>query len=336
MKCSYLRHWNTKWTGLDVGHRGAGVSFKGEDTSIRENTIASLKQAAAHGADMVEFDVQLSKDLVPVIYHDFHVYVSLKKKKSLDENDMLQLPMRELTLEQLNNLKVYHAVEGRNRAARFFDEDLDEHQPFPQLADALQLIDMSVGFNIEIKWSMRLIDGTLELDNSIDRNLYIDSILNVVLAKAGNRRIVFSCFDPDVCTMLRYKQNLYPIMFLTLGVTDKYPQYHDPRCNTIESAVSNAHAMELLGIVAHTEDLLRDSTQINLATDLGLIVFCWGDDNNSVDTIKLLKGLGIHGVIYDKMDVLSTKEVKVRREILLNFNVFIDSFIFLAEIHFPR
>lgn len=57
--------------------------------------------------------------------------------------------------------------------------------------------------------------------------------------------------------------------------------------------------------------LLNSNPQINLATDLGLIVFCWGDDNNSKDTIQLLKSLGIHGIIYDKMDVLSTKEVKV-------------------------
>lgn len=313
MKCSYTRYWNKKWTGLEVGHRGAGNSFKAaEHTTIRENTIASLKKAAAHGADMVEFDVQLSKDLIPVIYHDFEVYVSLKKKKNPTESDMLRLPMRELSLEQLSNLKVYHTVEGRNREPKFFDEDLDDHQPFPRLSDALDLIDLSVGFNIEVKWSMLLQDGTLELERNIDKNLYVDCILNVVFAKAGERRIVFSCFDPDICTMLRYKQNLYPVMMLTLGVTEKYPQYHDPRCNTIESAVSNAYAMELLGIVAHTEDILRDSSQINLATDLGLIVFCWGDDNNSQDTIKLLKSLGIHGIIYDKMDVLSTKEIKVK------------------------
>lgn len=310
MRCSYLRHWNRKWTGLDVGHRGSGSSFKHGLANIRENTIASLKLAADAGADMVEFDVQLSKDLVPVIYHDFIVYVALKQKKQMTETDMLELPMKDLTLEQLNNLKVYHAVEGRSGTARFFDEDLEDHQPFPQLADALRSIDMSVGFNIEVKWSMRMADGSLELETSIDRNRYVDRILEVVLAKAGQRRIVFSCFDPDICTMLRYKQNLYPVMFLTLGVTEKYPQYHDPRCNTIESAVSNAYAMELLGIVAHTEDLLRDSSQINMATDLGLIIFCWGDDNNSQDTIKLLKELGLHGVIYDKMDVLSTKEVK--------------------------
>lgn len=92
MKHSYCRYWNKRLKGLDVGHRGTGSSFKNtsDHDAIRENTIASLKRAAEHGADMVEFDVQLSKDLVPVIYHDLKVYVSLKKKKSIDENDMLE------------------------------------------------------------------------------------------------------------------------------------------------------------------------------------------------------------------------------------------------------
>lgn len=108
MKQSYTRYWNNEWAGLDVGHRGSGTSFKANDGNvIRENTIASLKKAAEHGADMVEFDVQLSKDLVPVIYHDFHVYVSLKKKSDINsQHDMLELPMRELTLSQLKELKV--------------------------------------------------------------------------------------------------------------------------------------------------------------------------------------------------------------------------------------
>uniref|UniRef100_A0A0K8TR97 Putative glycerophosphocholine phosphodiesterase gpcpd1-like protein n=1 Tax=Tabanus bromius TaxID=304241 RepID=A0A0K8TR97_TABBR len=311
MKQSYLRYWNKKWTGLDVGHRGSGTSFKTKDNVIRENTIASLKNAAAHGADMVEFDVQLSKDLVPVIYHDFHVYVSLKSKKTLDSNDLLELPMRELTLEQLKNLKLYHLVEGRSREPRMFEGgDCDEHQPFPQLSEALDGIDPHIGFNIEIKSSQQLADGTMEAEQAFDRNLYVDCILDVVLRKGGNRRIVFSCFDPDTCAMLRFKQNLYPVMFLTLGSTERYPKYIDPRCNTIDSAVLYAKAIELLGIVAHTEDLLRDPTRINLAKNEGLIIFCWGDDNNSKETIKLLKNMGLHAIIYDKMDVNTPKEVK--------------------------
>ena len=47
---------------------------------FRENTIESFKEAAAYGADMVEIDVQLTKDGIPVIYHDFHVKVNLRKR----------------------------------------------------------------------------------------------------------------------------------------------------------------------------------------------------------------------------------------------------------------
>lgn len=312
---SYARYWNNKWTGLDVGHRGSGTSFKANDGNvIRENTIASLKKAAAHGADMVEFDVQLSKDLVPVIYHDFYVYVSLKRKLGDDASmgyGMLELPLKELTLNNLRELKVYHSAEGKTREQKFFDEHLEEHQPFPELAHALEVIDSHVGFNVEIKWGQEMEDGTHEsTEVTTDRNLYLDRILEVVLSKAGARKIVFSCFDPDICTMLRYKQNLYPVMFLTCGVTKKWNRYREPRCSTIEYAVKNASCMELLGIVAHTEDLLRDSSQINMAKDKGLTIFCWGDDNNCKDTIKHLKNLGLHGVIYDKMDVLSTKGAK--------------------------
>ncbi|XP_034474315.1 glycerophosphocholine phosphodiesterase GPCPD1 [Drosophila innubila] len=313
MRVSYARYWNNKWTGLDVGHRGSGTSFKAKDAVIRENTITSLKYAADHGADMVEFDVQLSKDLVPVVYHDFMIYVSLKSKCSMQEHDFLALPVRELTLEQLKKLKVYHTAEGLSRETRsFHNDDLLEHQPFPQLADVLDALDVHIGFNIEIKWSQRLQDGSMEeeFEHVVDRNLYIDCILDVVLRKAGSRRVVFSCFDPDICTMLRYKQNRYPVMFLTIGSSSKYQKYMDPRGNAMETAVWHAVAMQLLGIVAHTEDLLRDPSQVNLAKERGLVLFCWGDDNNSKDTIKLLKDLGLHAIIYDKMDVLTSKEVK--------------------------
>lgn len=249
---------------MEIGHRGSGTSFKATDGNvIRENTIASLKKAAANGADMVEFDVQLSKDLVPVIYHDFRMYVSLKKKKTVETvDDMLELPMAELTLEQLKNLKVFHTEEGKRREAKFHDEDFEEHQPFPTLAHALETIDEHVGFNVEVKWSQRLDDGTTEAVNRFDKNLYLDCILDVVMNHAKNRRIVFSCFDPDVVTMLRMKQNVYPVMFLTIGSTAKYQPYYDPRCNSHRKAIEHAQAMELLGIVGHTEDLLRDQKQV--------------------------------------------------------------------------
>lgn len=101
---------------------------------------------------------------------------------------------------------------------------------FLALAEALEVIDPNIGFNIEVKCAQQLEDGTLEDNHSsiIDKNLYVDCILNVVLAKAGKRKIVFSSFDTDTCLMLRNKQNLYPTMFLTLGITTRYKQYKNP------------------------------------------------------------------------------------------------------------
>lgn len=49
---------------------------------------------------------------------------------------------------------------------------------------------------------------------------------------------------------------------------------------------------------------------MQLAKQAGLIVFCWGDENADSAVINHLKELGLHGIIYDKVDHYSTKEVK--------------------------
>ncbi|KZS21732.1 Glycerophosphocholine phosphodiesterase GPCPD1 [Daphnia magna] len=321
MSVSFSRHWKHSWRGLEVGHRGAGSSFKEalkSCSSIRENTIASLAHAAKHGADMIEFDVQLSKDMVPVIYHDFYVYTAMVKKLGKDEGsngnteghvDMLHLPIKELTLAQLQKLKIYHVKEN-TRVPKLNDDDFDDHQPFPTLQRALEHLDPHVGFNIEIKWTMQLKDGSFELNNPFELNLYLDTILKPVLQYGGTRKIIFSCFHPDICTMLRMKQNKYPVMFLTQGITAKFDDYHDPRTHNIPMGVHFVSTIGILGLCVHSEDILRDPTQVALVQSRGLILFCWGEDNNDQATIRYLKNLGLNGIIYDKIDVHSAKETK--------------------------
>lgn len=64
------------------------------------------------------------------------------------------------------------------------------------------------------------------------------------------------------------------------------------------------------GLCVHSEDILRDPTQVALVHNRGLILFCWGEDNNDQATIRYLKNLGLNGIIYDKIDVHSAKETK--------------------------
>ena len=52
-----------KQTPLIIGHRGCPAKRP-------ENTLASFEQAVLDGADMIEFDVQLSADGLPLVIHD--------------------------------------------------------------------------------------------------------------------------------------------------------------------------------------------------------------------------------------------------------------------------
>lgn len=54
------------------------------------------------------------------------------------------------------------------------------------------------------------------------------------------------------------------------------------------------------GISAHTEDLLRNMDCITEAQSKGLVVFCWGDDNNDHENRRILREKGIDGLIYDR------------------------------------
>lgn len=305
MSSSYTKHWK-KRSAVDVGHRGAGSTHAAKHHKVRENTIASFKSAAKHGAAFVEFDVHLSKDSVPIVYHDLTCCIATKRKKNDQTVELIEVPVKDLTFDQLQLLKLAHvaALTGNDHKDLLDDEDeIDEHQPFPSLSQIFQAVPENVGFNIELKWISQMKDGTWDgnLSSYFNMNTFLDVILNCVLRMAGKRRIIFSCFDPDICTMVRLKQNKYPILFLTQGVSEKYPELMDVRCQTTQIAVSFAQSENILGISAHTEELLKHLSYIGEAHSKGLVVFSWGDDNNEHENRRKLREQGIDGLIYDSI-----------------------------------
>lgn len=57
-----------------IGHRGHGMNILNSGDrrmkAYKENSISSFNTAAAFPLDFVEFDVQVTKDNCPVIFHD--------------------------------------------------------------------------------------------------------------------------------------------------------------------------------------------------------------------------------------------------------------------------
>lgn len=75
---------------LLVGHRGAGQNDGGRDhLQIGENTVGSFLSAIKLGASFVEFDIQITRDLQAVAFHDF----------SLSESGT-DVPIHDVTLDQ--------------------------------------------------------------------------------------------------------------------------------------------------------------------------------------------------------------------------------------------
>ena len=99
---------------------------------------------------------------------------------------------------------------------------------------------------------------------------------------------------------LKYKQNRYPVLFLTQGMTKKWQKFKDPRNETIEMAVYFAASIGLEGINVHAEDIINDRTLIHFVKSKNLVLFCWGDDLNRTDLITELKSEGVDGVVYDR------------------------------------
>lgn len=105
--------WNHDWTLPVVqAHRGY------HQNSVPENSLDSLAAAKDKGYEMAEFDVQITRDRIPVVFHDF----SLRGRYQLNVN------VSELTYADLVNIG-----------------------PFAKLTDVLTTTHRPDFLNIEIK-----------------------------------------------------------------------------------------------------------------------------------------------------------------------------------------
>lgn len=101
-----------------IGHRGNGMNSRNKKSlQLGENTVESFIAAASLGAQYVEFDVQLTKDDVPVIYHDFIIAES-----------GIDIPMHSLTLEQFMHLNLSKDDEEKSVKKKTIRDDSDVYK----------------------------------------------------------------------------------------------------------------------------------------------------------------------------------------------------------------
>ncbi|XP_012162665.1 glycerophosphocholine phosphodiesterase GPCPD1 [Ceratitis capitata] len=303
LNTTFLQYWPRRWRGLDIGHRGLGRSFIADKPApITENTLRSMQAAYEAGADMVEFDVMLTRDLVPIIFHDFEVMLCLNAMKPQTKAELCIKSVKDFTYEELQCLKTYRIINDRivEYPAPCSLCDADERL-FPTLKEFFLKTNRFLGCNMEIKWPQAYYSGGVESVQTIDKNQYVDAILAVVKEVSWGRLCCFSSFDADTCIMLRFKQNIYPVYFT---VSQALPEYLDPRTHCLQPAVNTAQAFDLNGIAPAACIFENHPETLTLASLQKKWVLLWGDKLGERNTIEWCKQQGVHGLIYDHVESL--------------------------------
>ncbi|XP_016979610.1 glycerophosphocholine phosphodiesterase GPCPD1 [Drosophila rhopaloa] len=332
---SYERYWRKNRMCMSIGHKGSGNTYRIGCDLVRENTLYGFKQAALANADMVEMDVQLTQDAQVVVYHDFVLRFLLQRMPSYEDllenqdllvfayeklnklmllsmggckgKDHIAVPLEAFTYEQLKEVRVLRFT-GSKGCDKSCDRMQAEQRPFPLLLDLMDpdVLPVGMGFLIEIKWpqmtnSRRWESGSFK--PTFDRNFYVDTILEIVLKNAGTRRIVFCSFDADICVMVRYKQNLYPVTLL-LEDPNSQVQYADQRVSVLENAVAMGHSLEFLGLTLHANSLLNKFATMAFLHQMNLEAFAYGSPTTDLEIRNKLRRHGVLGIIYDRLDQL--------------------------------
>ena len=338
-----LANWNKKHFGQLIGHRGCGKSFWLNDDILRESTIDSFRTAFKHGADMVEFDVQLTKDGVPVLYHDFQLYISSNEAIDIERYDvmhlqltpneisalkpfwqnvddgLLSIPLSKFTIEQLQRVRVYEPPVPPDNLVNPCQGQIKHNKPFTTLQEVLKVIDNKLGFFVELKWPQKFRNGSTQehFIQDIDKNEFVDAILNDLLRAEAHRRIILLSYDCDICSLLRLKQNRYPVVYMIHDIlTDPEYVYRDPRGKTIDTGIYFAKAMQLLGISANCDNIFSLPGKVANTHERDLNFFTWGEQLRSEESRRFLQKLDVDGLVCDRLNYVIEPE-DLKRNIFL-------------------
>ena len=319
-----VTYWKSMASTMVIGHRGLGKNTAARNSlQLGENTIQSFIAAANLGAQYIEFDVQLTKDHVPVIYHDFLVSETgidapvhtLTLEQFLHVNDDRRTPRpsrpsspismaarvingsdprkhRSMSLGDLTKGEPLDMSERMKNTRDFKEKGFKANSrgnfiqaPFTTLEEMFVKLPEHIGFNIEMKYPMLHESEEHEMDTyAVELNSFVDEVLTKVYDLGKKRNVIFSSFNPDICLLLSFKQPSIPILFLTDAGTSPVG---DIRASSLQEAIRFASRWNLLGVVSAAEPLVMAPRLVKVVKESGLVCVSYGTLNNDPQNVRV-------------------------------------------------
>ena len=278
------------------GHRGA----RGE---IAENSIEGFKHTFALGIKAIEFDVVISKDKIPVLYHYFHLISDMTKDESGNWLKNSELKVFDKSYEELSKYNIGSFDPESTHGKRFKEQKSLKNAKIPKLSELLELAskreNKDVFLNLEVK-STPFKMGLTPIPSDT-----VSLILKDIDTYKLEDRIIISSFDWRILYELK-KQNPRILRgFITLQ-----QDLSTTKKNIYENSpwMAKNYSLDQLFLIPNIIKSLeghvwsafyRDVTKQNveLAHKHGLATCVW-TVNSEQDIIRMIE-YGVDGIITD-------------------------------------
>ena len=185
------------------GHRGARGLWP-------ENTLPGFAAALAIGVTSIEFDVVLTEDSVPVVFHDLALHPD--RVRGSDGNWIRPpgCPVARLSAASLMSYDVGRLRPRSRSAARFPQQKAVDGARVPALEDVCALLS-GTGVRLDI-----------EIKPAASAERAVDAVLACV-DQAGAKHVSFRSFDWHVLRLIRQRRDGAPLAWLTAGLPRARP-----------------------------------------------------------------------------------------------------------------
>ncbi|CZT47712.1 uncharacterized protein RSE6_08306 [Rhynchosporium secalis] len=320
-----------------VGHRGLGQNLLPKKRlQVRENTVQWMWGLLCR-------DVQLTKDYVPVVYHDFLVSetgidtpmykLTYEQFMHLDydqsdqrrtalpwsgETSCFKTPLSRkvrtlsLTASDRDQTKVFmarvkHTLDYNSRGCKGNTKDDFIHESFVTFGGLLNSLPLNIGMDIEIKYPM-LSEATDDWKMDpffIEANFFTDTILLCLAEHISTRPVLLSSFSPEICILLALKQSRWPVFF---GNDSGNWQPTEIRATNLQEGLNFAKKWHLDGLVLASEPLVLAPQLVGFVKEKGMVCATYGELNDEIDGVMIQAAAGV--------DILIVNNVRLVSEVL--------------------
>ena len=294
-------------------------------SSSLSSTVPSFITASSLSGDYVQVIIQLTKDLVPVVFANWMV-----------PYDGLDLAVSDLTFNQFAKIGATLLQTNQPNASASVDDicpitgnsyiiqKLNNYQSFLSLEQVLEKLPLTMGLHLELKYPSPSDQILYTFSNIAGRNTFVDTVLQSIYdhvrslsPDTASRSLFFSSYNPDICMVVNWKQPNYAVFFGTycglnvhrsggkrksLGGDEPIVYKNDDiRCSSLKEAVKFSKQNNLLGVICGAQTLVQVPSLIKTAKESGLILVTAGEVNSDARYRNIQERYGVDAMMINQV-----------------------------------